>query len=186
MNRLANEKAAYLRHSAYQKIDWYPWSEEAFERARKEGKPIFLSSGAIWCHWCHVMAKESFDDDEVTGLLNENFICIKVDRDERPDIDRRYQHAVAAMGSGGGWPLSVFLTPDKMPFFGGTYFPPEDRHGRIGFKKVLRTVADFYKTKKAEVYEFGERLIKVLSPEPRVAGSVSKDHIGNAIRKILS
>ncbi|MEW6003397.1 MAG: DUF255 domain-containing protein [Nitrospirota bacterium] len=102
MNRLAKEKAAYLKHSAYQKIDWYPWSDEAFERAEKEDKPVFLSSGAIWCHWCHVMAKESFEDEEIIKILNENFINIKLDRDERPDIDKRYQQAVNAMGTAGG------------------------------------------------------------------------------------
>ena len=138
MNRLSSEKSAYLSHSAYQTIDWYPWSDEAFEKARQEDKPVFLSTGAIWCHWCHVMARECFENEEIVDLLNENFICIKLDRDERPDIDRRYQQAVIAMGSGGGWPLSVFLTTDKKPFFGGTYFPPEDGHGRPGTRITAR------------------------------------------------
>jgi len=133
MNRLAKEKSPYLRHAASQKIDWYPWSDRAFDKAREQDKPVFLSSGAIWCHWCHVMAKECFEDKEIAELLNEHFISVKLDRDERPDIDRRYQNAVSAMGFGGGWPLSVFLTPEKKPFFGGTYFPPEDIHGRPGF-----------------------------------------------------
>ena len=139
MNRLSAEKSPYLRHAASQEIEWYPWGEEAFEKAEREGKPVFLSSGAVWCHWCHVMAKECFENEEIAKLLNENFISIKVDRDERPDIDRRFQRAVSAMGSGGGWPLSVFLTPDKKPFFGGTYFPPEDSLGRPGFKRVLKS-----------------------------------------------
>lgn len=124
MNRLSKEKSPYLRKAAQQKIDWYPWSDEAFEAAKLEDKPVFLSSGAQWCHWCHVMAKECFNNEEIVQLLNEHFINIKLDRDERPDIDRRYQQAASAMGAGGGWPLSVFLMPDKMPFFGGTYFPP--------------------------------------------------------------
>ena len=127
MNRLANEKSAYLKRAANQKIEWYPWSDEAFERARRENKPVFLSTGAAWCHWCHVMAKESFEEDETAQLLNELYINIKLDRDERPDIDRRYQQAVAVMGSDNGWPLSVFLMPDKKPFYGGTYFRPRTK-----------------------------------------------------------
>jgi uncharacterized protein YyaL (SSP411 family) len=123
MNRLANERSPYLQHAASQKIDWHPWSEEVFQRAFDEDKPVFLSTGAVWCHWCHVMAQECFENEEIADMLNENFVCIKLDRDERPDIDRRYQQAVVAISSAGGWPLSVFLTPDKMPFFGGTYFP---------------------------------------------------------------
>jgi len=126
VNKLANQKSAYLQHAAHQKINWYPWGDEPFEKAKQEDKPVFLSSGAIWCHWCHVMAKESFEDQEVAQILNDNFIAIKLDRDEMPDIDRRYQQAVAAMGFGGGWPLSVFLTSEKKPFYGGTYFPPNE------------------------------------------------------------
>jgi len=186
MNRISEEKSAYLKHSAYQKIDWYPWSDEAFERARKEDKPIFLSSGAIWCHWCHVMAKECFENEETVKLLNENFINIKIDRDERPDIDRRFQQAVAAMGSGGGWPLSVFLTPDGKPFFGGTYFPPEDSNGRPGFKKVLRSIADFYYSKREEVTDYAERLINFLKPKTVVPGNINESLIKEAVTNILS
>ncbi len=170
MNRLANEKSVYLRHAANQKIDWYPWSEEAFEKARQEDKPVFLSSGAVWCHWCHVMAKESFEDEETARLMNELFINIKLDRDERPDIDRRYQQAVAAMGGGSGWPLSVFLTPDKQAFYGGTYFPPDGRQGRPGFKSVLRGVNNFFKTKRSEAREYSRRVMEVLRREPLPAG----------------
>jgi uncharacterized protein YyaL (SSP411 family) len=165
MNRLSNEKSSYLQHAANQKIDWYPWSEEAFELARREDKPVFLSTGAVWCHWCHVMAKESFEDEETARLLNEHFIAIKLDRDERPDIDRRYQQAVAAMGSGGGWPLSVFLTPDKQPFYGGTYFPPEDLQGRPGFKNVLRSVSGFYRTRRGDLDTYSRRLMEALKPD---------------------
>lgn len=186
MNRLSEEKSAYLKHAAHQKIDWYPWSEEAFDRARLEDKPVFLSSGAIWCHWCHVMAKECFEDEEVTGILNENFISIKLDRDERPDIDRRYQQAVAAMGSGSGWPLSVFLTSDKKPFFGGTYFPPIDSYGRPGFKKVLRAVADFYGSKRKDVDEYSEKLINLLRPKPLLSKELNESLINEAIKNILS
>lgn len=162
MNRLSKEKSAYLKHAADQKIDWYPWSDEAFLKAEKEDKPLFLSSGGVWCHWCHVMAKECFYDDEIATVLNENFISIKVDRDERPDIDRRYQLAVSAMGSGGGWPLSVFLTHEKKPFYGGTYFPPEDRYGRPGLKKILYAVLDLYKSKKSEIADYTDRVLDVL------------------------
>ncbi|MEW6570989.1 MAG: thioredoxin domain-containing protein [Nitrospirota bacterium] len=186
MNRLSKEKAPYLRHSAYQKIDWYPWSEEAFEKARQEDKPVFLSSGAIWCHWCHVMAKECFEDEEIVRLLNENFINIKLDRDERPDIDRRYQQAVAAMGSGGGWPLSVFLTPDKKPFFGGTYFPPEDSFGRPGFKRVLKEVTEIYKSKKKEIHEYSNKLTEFLKSKPPPPGEINESLIDSAVAGILS
>lgn len=186
MNRLSKEKAAYLKHSASQRIDWYPWCEEPFERARAEDKPVFLSSGAIWCHWCHVMAKECFEDDEVVRLLNESCINIKLDRDERPDIDRIYQQAVAAMGSSGGWPLSVFLTPDKRPFFGGTYFPPEDSYGRPGFKKVVRTVVDFYHSRKDEISGYVVKLMDFLKPQTVSAGTISEASIDDAVAAILS
>lgn len=186
MNRLAREKSSYLRHSSYQKIDWYPWCDEAFERAKREDKPVFLSSGAIWCHWCHVMAKECFEDDEIISLLNEKFVCIKLDRDERPDIDRRYQLAVQAMGIGGGWPLSVFLTPDGKPFFGGTYFPPEDIYGRPGFKKVLITVYEFYRNHKDRIEEYTERLISVLKQKRKEAGRISEDLINRGIELIIA
>ncbi|OGW29728.1 MAG: hypothetical protein A2X56_06470 [Nitrospirae bacterium GWC2_57_13] len=186
MNKLANERSAYLRHAANQRIDWYPWSEEAFERAVREDKPVFLSTGAVWCHWCHVMAKESFEDDEVAALLNESFICIKLDRDERPDIDRRYQQAVSAMGAGGGWPLSAFLLPDKRPFFGGTYFPPEDRQGRPGFKKVLKSVSDFYQVKKNDAAEYAGRVMETLRPERLSRGELHESLLDEAARSVMS
>ncbi len=186
MNRLANEKSPYLRHASTQKIDWHPWSEEAFELARRGDKPVFLSTGAVWCHWCHVMAKESFEDEETARLLNERFIAIKLDRDERPDIDRRYQQAVAAMGGGGGWPLSVFLTPDKQPFYGGTYFPPEDWQGRPGFKKVLRAVSDHYKTKREDVEEYARRVRAELKPDALSPSDLSEAMIDVAEKAMLS
>jgi hypothetical protein len=186
MSRLHKERSAYLRHSADQKIDWYPWCEEAFERAKQEDKPLFLSSGAIWCHWCHVMAKECFFDDEIARILNNDFICIKIDRDEKPYIDRRYQLAVAAMGASGGWPLSVFLTPDKKPFYGGNYFPPEDRLGRPGFKKVLKTISKLYKAKREEIVEYSEKLIKTLTPIPTGHTEIDESQLDNAVKKMLS
>jgi len=186
MNRLANEKSAYLKHAAHQKIDWHPWSEEAFEKARREDKPVFLSTGAVWCHWCHVMAKESFEDDDIAGLMNEHFINIKLDRDERPDIDRRYQQAVAAMGSGSGWPLSVFLTPEKEPFFGGTYFPPDDFRGRPGFKKVLMAVSNFYKTKRGDAGEYARRVMGSLKPDALSAGEIDESLLAEAESSMLA
>lgn len=186
MNKLARERSPYLRHAADQKIEWYPWSEEAFERARGEDRPVFLSSGAVWCHWCHVMAKECFFDDEVVRLLNDHFICIKLDRDERPDIDRRYQQAVAAMGSGGGWPLSVFLTPDKRPFFGGTYFPPEDSYGRPGFKRVLRAVVELYRKNREEVARYTAQLMDFLKPEGLPRGPITVELRDGAVGAVMS
>ncbi|HUI68130.1 MAG TPA: thioredoxin domain-containing protein [Nitrospirota bacterium] len=186
MNRLANEKSAYLHHAAYQKVDWYPWSEEAFDRARREDKPLFLSTGAVWCHWCHVMARQCFENDDIVDIMNELFINIKLDRDERPDIDRRYQQAVAAMGAGSGWPLSVFLTPDKKPFFGGTYFPPEDMQGRPGFKNVLSAVSNFYKTKRGDVAAYSSQVMDILKPEVLIPDDLHKSSLDEAVKGILS
>ena len=186
MNRLAQEKSPYLRHAASQKIDWHAWSDEAFERARAEGKPLFLSSGAAWCHWCHVMARECFENDDITAMMNELFINIKLDRDERPDIDRRYQEAVAAMGGGSGWPLSVFLTPDREAFYGGTYFPPVDVQGRPGFKNVLKSVSEFYRDRRADASEFAARVMAALKPEPLSAGEINEELLDQAERAILS
>src|SRR5512137_34454 len=185
MNRLAQEKSAYLHHAANQKIDWHPWSEEAFEKARKEDKPVFLSSGAIWCHWCHVMAKESFEDDEVAELLNDRYVAIKLDRDERPDVDRRYQQAVTAMGAGGGWPLSVFLTPEKIAFYGGTYFPVTDSFGRPGFKTLLKAMSEFYKTRKDEVFESSRKFHDFLKQQSPKKGKISEVLVSEAVKSIM-
>lgn len=185
MNRLAQEKSAYLKSSADQKISWYPWSNEPFKRAREEDKPLFLSSGGVWCHWCHVMAKECFYDDDIASILNNNFISIKVDRDERPDIDRRYQLAVSAMGGGSGWPLSVFLTPDKKPFYGGTYFPPEDKLGRPGFKKILEAVHKLYKSRRGEISQYTEKLMSAIKPQPISQEQIDEAHINEAVKDML-
>jgi uncharacterized protein len=185
MNRLANERSAYLNHAAHQKIEWYPWSEEAFDTARREDKPVFLSSGAVWCHWCHVMAQETFEDTETARLMNKLFINIKLDRDERPEIDRRYQQAVAALGGGGGWPLSVFLTSDKRAFYGGTYFPPEDRQGRPGFKKVLISVADYYRVKRGDALVYAQRVMEVLKTEPLPPEELSESQVREAEQAML-
>src|SRR5438876_5934646 len=136
-NRLAHEKSPYLLQHAHNPVDWYPWGEEAFAKARSENKPIFLSIGYSTCHWCHVMAHESFENEDVAAFMNREFVNIKVDREERPDVDRVYMTFVQATTGGGGWPMSVWLTPDLKPFVGGTYFPPEDRYGQPACKTVL-------------------------------------------------
>jgi hypothetical protein len=140
MNRLANETSPYLRQHADNPVDWYPWGPEALERAKQEDKPILLSIGYAACHWCHVMERESFEDEETARLMNESFVPVKVDREERPDVDAIYMQATQAMTGHGGWPMTVFLTPDGDPFVAGTYFPPEDRHGMPSFRRVLLAV----------------------------------------------
>src|SRR6184192_488271 len=139
-NRLAKEKSPYLLQHAHNPVDWYPWGEEAFEKARREDKPVFLSIGYSSCHWCHVMERESFESEEVAALLNERFVSIKVDREERPDIDDVYMTFVQATTGSGGWPMSVWLTPGLKPFYGGTYFPPRSGFGRPGFASVLEQI----------------------------------------------
>ncbi len=186
MNRLAREKSPYLVHAAAQPIDWYPWGEEAFHIAAAQDKPVFLSSGAVWCHWCHVMAKESFEDREVADILNHSFVSVKLDRDERPDIDRRYQQAAAASGAGGGWPLSAFLFPDKKPFFVGTYFPPVDAYGRPGFKRLLQTIAQLYSTKRGEIEDHGRRLMEATRVTENAGGEIGLHDLDEAAGLMLS
>jgi uncharacterized protein YyaL (SSP411 family) len=157
-NHLAGQSSPYLQQHANNPVDWYPWSDEAFERARREDKPVFLSIGYSSCHWCHVMAHESFENQEIAAYLNEHFISLKVDREERPDVDHIYMQAVQAISGNGGWPLSVFLTPDRKPFYGGTYFPPEDRFRIPGFPKVLRAVFQAYRDRRSELSEIGQRI----------------------------
>ena len=142
MNRLARETSPYLLQHADNPVDWYPWGDEALGRARAEDKPILLSIGYAACHWCHVMEHESFEDSETATLMNERFVCVKVDREERPDVDGVYMEAVVALSGHGGWPMTVFLTPDGEPFFGGTYYPPEPRHGLPSFAQLLVALSD--------------------------------------------
>ena len=150
-NRLIDETSPYLLQHAHNPVDWYPWGPEALERARNEDKPILLSIGYSACHWCHVMEHESFENEEIAKLMNDNFVCIKVDREERPDLDSIYMNAVQMLTGHGGWPMTMFLTPDLKPFYGGTYYPPVDRQGMPGFPRVLAAIADSYKTRKEEV-----------------------------------
>ncbi len=168
-NRLAAAASPYLRQHAANPVDWYPWGDEALQLAKKLDRPIFLSVGYSACHWCHVMAKESFEDPAIAALLNERFVCIKVDREERPDVDEIYMAAVQAMGQQGGWPLSVWLRPDGKPFYGGTYFPPEDAHGLPAFRRVLESLDKAWREKRAEIDkgadELAAHLQKALAPE---------------------
>jgi len=150
-NRLKDSASPYLRSAAHQPIDWHEWGDDAFERAKSEDKPILLDIGAVWCHWCHVIDRESYENVEIAKIINEHFVPVKVDRDERPDVDSRYQSAISAISGQGGWPLTGFLLPDGKPFFGGTYFPPEDQMGRPGFRRVLLAVADSYRNKRIEL-----------------------------------
>ena len=162
-NALANETSPYLLQHRDNPVDWYPWGPEAFEAARASGKPIFLSIGYATCHWCHVMERESFEDAAVAALMNERFVCVKVDREERPDVDAVCMEAVQAMTGHGGWPLNVFLTPDQVPFYGGTYFPPQPRHGMPAWSAVLEAVGDAWATKRDEIRVQGERMAQRLA-----------------------
>ncbi|MBX6377438.1 MAG: thioredoxin domain-containing protein [Clostridia bacterium] len=161
-NRLAQETSPYLLQHARNPVDWYPWGEEAFQRARAEDRPVLVSIGYSACHWCHVMERESFEDEVTAGLMNRLFVNVKVDREERPDVDQVYQMAAQLLGVPGGWPLTAFCLPDGRPFFVGTYFPPDDRFGRPGFGRVLTAVADAYRNRRAEVEETAARLQKAL------------------------
>ena len=159
-NRLINETSPYLLQHAHNPVDWYPWGPEALERAKADDMPILLSVGYSACHWCHVMERESFEDPEIARLMNESFVCIKVDREERPDVDSIYMTAVQALTGSGGWPMTVFLTPDGKPFYGGTYFPPEDRPGLPGFPRVLTSLANAYRQDRGEVILTTDKLLK--------------------------
>src|SRR5687767_10685930 len=154
-NLLAKETSPYLLQHAENPVDWHPWSAEALERARRENKPILLSIGYAACHWCHVMAHESFEDEATAQVMNEHFVNIKVDREERPDLDSIYMQAVQAMTGHGGWPMTVFLTPETIPYHAGTYFPPNDRHGLPAFQRVLRAVSNAWRDKPESVEEAG-------------------------------
>jgi uncharacterized protein len=150
-NHLVSETSPYLLQHANNPVDWWPWGDQALALARQERRPILLSIGYAACHWCHVMERESFEDDETAALMNEHFVCIKVDREERPDLDAIYMQATQAMTGHGGWPMTVFLTPEGEPFYAGTYFPPEDRQGMPSFQRVLKGVADAWENRQDSV-----------------------------------
>ncbi len=170
-NRLAQETSPYLLQHQHNPVDWYPWGEEALERAKREDKPILLSVGYAACHWCHVMERESFEDEATAAVMNEHFVCVKVDREERPDIDAIYMDAVQAMTGQGGWPMTVFLTPDGKPFYGGTYFPPQDRHGLPSFTRLLEAVAEAWRDRRHDVELQGKQLVEQMDPLARLRPS---------------
>ncbi len=188
-NRLAREASPYLQQHAENPVDWFPWSEEALISSKHQDKPILLSVGYSACHWCHVMAHECFEDAKIAALMNEHFVCIKVDREERPDIDQIYQLTVQLLGRSGGWPLTVFLTPEQKPFFAGTYFPPSDRHGLPSFSRILLAVADAYKNKRDEIdlqsHELSEAIVQASKPDAK-PGEVTKDLLAKAAARLSS
>jgi uncharacterized protein len=174
-NRLKHSASPYLRSAAHQPIDWNEWGDAAFAKARAEQKPVLLDIGAVWCHWCHVIDRESYENPEIAAIINKLYIPVKVDRDERPDVDARYQSAVSALSGQGGWPLTAFLTPDGKPFFGGTYFPPDDAGGRPGFKRILLAISEAFKSRRADVDQSADAL----------AEAVAKAEIGHGARGIF-
>jgi len=169
-NALLHASSAYLRSAMHQPIRWHEWGEEAFAAAQRENKPILLDIGAVWCHWCHVMDRESYENSDVAEIVNREFIAVKVDRDERPDVDSRHQLAVSAISGTGGWPLTVFLTPEGRPFYGGTYFPPDDRYGRPSFKKILLAIAEAYRERRDEVLNSASETMHMLEHAEGFAG----------------
>ncbi len=174
-NRLIHEKSPYLLQHAFNPVDWYPWGDEAFQRAHEEDRPIFLSVGYSTCYWCHVMEREDFENPDIARLMNEHFVCIKVDREERPDVDRVYMAAVQALTGGGGWPMSVFLTPDRKPFFGGSYFPPAPQVGRPGFPQLLEHISKLWRTERQKIVESGNHITEFLRERTQAADAVSPD-----------
>jgi uncharacterized protein YyaL (SSP411 family) len=174
LNSLARAASAYLRSAMHQPIQWHEWGEEAFATARRDNKPMLLDIGAVWCHWCHVMDRESYDDPAIAAIVNDHFVAVKVDRDERPDIDSRYQAAVQAVSGQGGWPLTAFLTPDGKPFYGGTYFPPNDGYGRPSFRRVLLSIANAYKEKHGDVVEQAAMVENAIAQSESFAGKSSR------------
>jgi uncharacterized protein YyaL (SSP411 family) len=187
-NRLAKETSPYLLQHAHNPVDWYPWSDEAFARARAEDKPVLLSVGYSACHWCHVMERESFENPDIAAVMNRHFVNVKVDREERPDVDQIYMEAVQSMTGHGGWPMTVFLMPDGVPFYGGTYFPPTDRHGLPGFPRLLEAIADAWRSRRAEVVESGQKLTGQLGHLGRLRGAATllSDEIPFAAFQALS
>ncbi len=169
-NALSGAASAYLRSAMHQPVDWMQWGEAAFDRAVKEDKPILLDIGAVWCHWCHVMDRESYEEAATARIINEHFVAVKVDRDERPDVDTRYQAAVSAISGQGGWPLTAFLTPEGKPYFGGTYFPPDDRHGRPSFQRVLLTMAEAFESRRPEVDESAGSVMNAIEHNESFSG----------------
>lgn len=189
MNLLDCSPSSYLRSARHQPVQWHPWGEAAFARAQSEDKPVLLDIGAVWCHWCHVMDRESYEDPEMARIINEHFVAVKVDRDERPDVDARYQAAVSAISGQGGWPLTAFLTPDGRPYFGGTYFPREDRYGRPGFGRVLLTMSQVWKGRREEALESAASVMAAIEQNESFSGGgveLSQELVDKIAGSILS
>src|SRR4029077_900819 len=172
--RLARAASPYLRSAVHQQVDWYEWGDEAFAQARAEDKPILLDIGAVWCHWCHVIDRESYENPQLAAIINQLFIPVQVDRDERADVDARYQAAISTLSGQGGWPLTGFLLPDGRPFYGGTYFPPEDAMGRPGFRRILEAVGEAFRNKRAEVEDAASRLAEAVAKSETFSGGQGK------------
>jgi uncharacterized protein YyaL (SSP411 family) len=185
-NRLKDSASPYLRSAAHQPIDWHEWGEGAFSRAKSEDKPVLLDIGAVWCHWCHVIDRESYENPDIAKIINEHFVPVKVDRDERPDVDSRYQSAISAVSGQGGWPLTGFLMPDGRPFYGGTYFPPEDQQGRPSFRRVLLAVADAYKNKREDLTKTAEALAEAVAKAEAFTGARAEFDLGVVDAQISS
>src|SRR5271154_7107122 len=185
-NRLKDSTSPYLRSAAHQPIDWHEWGDAAFARAKAEDKPILLDIGAVWCHWCHVIDRESYENPVIAKVINDNFVPVKVDRDERPDVDSRYQAAISAISGQGGWPLTGFLMPDGKPFFGGTYYPPEDQMGRPGFRRILLAVADAYKNKREELLKTADALSEAVAKAEVFSGARGEFDLGVVDSQISS
>ncbi len=185
-NRLKDSASPYLRSASHQPIDWHEWGDAAFERAKSEDKPILLDIGAVWCHWCHVIDRESYENAEIAKIINKHFVAVKVDRDERPDVDSRYQSAISSISGQGGWPLTGFLLSDGKPFFGGTYFPPEDQMGRPGFRRLLLAVADSYRNKRAELERAANSLADAVSQAEVFTGARADFDLGVVDAQIKS
>src|SRR6478735_6647441 len=186
-NRLAKEASPYLRQHGHNPVDWYPWGPEALAAAKAKDRPSLLSIGYSACHWCHVMERESFENEAIAARMNASFVNVKVDREERPDLDQIYQLVVQLLGRSGGWPLTVFLTPDQKPFFGGTYFPPADRYGMPGFPKILEAIASAYRDKRDEVVEQAQEIASAIASATRIdtaASTPSPDSLVRAAKKL--
>jgi uncharacterized protein YyaL (SSP411 family) len=164
-NHLINENSPYLLSHAHNPVDWYPWGDEALQKAKREDKPIFMSIGYSACHWCHVMERESFENEEIAAILNEHYVSIKVDREQRPDLDQIYMTFTQALTGGGGWPMSVFLTPELKPFFAGTYFPPDDAYGRPGFRHVITEISKAYAENRQQIVSSAEDITASLKAQ---------------------
>ena len=185
-SRLKDSASPYLRSAAHQPIDWHEWGDAAFARAKSEDKPILLDIGAVWCHWCHVIDRESYENVEIAKIISEHFVPVKVDRDERPDVDSRYQSAISAISGQGGWPLTGFLLPDGKPFFGGTYFPPEDQMGRPGFRRVLLAVADSFRNRRSELERAADSLSEAVAQAEAFTGARAEFDLGVVNAQIQS